>query len=416
MLCIFVLGYIFIIFEHPLQVNKSATSLLTGVLCWLVYILGANDVHLVNEELLAHLGEISSILFFLLGAMAIVEVVDAHDGFSLLTDKIKTTNKAYLLILLSVTTFFLSSLLDNLTTTIVMVSLVTKILSEKEDRLYFSGMVIIAANAGGVWSPLGDVTTTMLWIGGQISAGAIIKSLFLPGILCMAIPLAILVFKFRGQRIERSADDTEQSHQNPRRKLFLISGISALLFVPIFKMVTHLPPFMGMMFAIGIIWIIVSSVHSGERSAARKHFSASEALKKIDTPSILFFLGILLAVAALQSVHLLTDAAEWLTVHVPSIPLTTMVLGLLSSVIDNVPLVAASQGMYDLHSMPQDHSFWIFLAYATGTGGSALIIGSAAGIAAMGIEKIDFIWYLKKITFIAILGFLSGFLFLMCFL
>jgi Na+/H+ antiporter NhaD/arsenite permease-like protein len=405
---IFFLGYLAIVFEHSIHINKAASALITGVLCWTIYILSVTDATIVNAELLHHFGEIASILFFLLGAMVIVEVVDAHDGFSIITDRIKTTNKGKLLIILSFVAFFLSSLLDNLTTTIVMVSIAGKILSEKEDRWYFAGMIVIAANAGGAWSPLGDVTSTMLWIGGQISAPHIIKALFIPSIVCMAIPMTILWMKFRNENISLEHMSTVRSFSDSKRKIMFFSGLLALLFVPAFKSVTHLPPFMGMMLALGIIWAIVNYLQKSKKLYDGNHYSLSAALHRIDNSSILFFLGILLAISALESVGILKDVALWLAEKTGSIPIIGIIFGLLSSLIDNVPLVAATQGMYDLHVFPQDHLLWTMIVFCTGTGGSALIIGSAAGVAAMGMEDINFIWYVKKIGWLALVGFFAG--------
>lgn len=406
---IFVVGYLAIAFEHPLQLNKAAAALITGVLCWTVYIMSGVETEHAVEALLHHIGEISSILFFLLGAMTIVELIDSHDGFIIITDKIKTRSKAKLLWIICILTFFLSSLLDNLTTAIVMTSLVAKLLDDKNDRLWFVGMVIIAANAGGAFSPLGDVTTTMLWIGNQITAQNIILKLFLPGVFVCLVPLAIISPKFKNQTFtfnNNSAISIDRKEAN----LVLILGIVLLLFVPIFKMVTHLPPFMGILLALGILWVVVSFVHFHKPHEQKSKLTVTHALEKIDTPSILFFLGILLAVSALQSFGLLKQLANFLDNSLGNIYLIGTALGIISSIVDNVPLVAAAQGMYDLQTYPTDHHFWEFLALTTGTGGSAIIIGSAAGVAAMGIEKIDFMWYLKNISWLAIVGFIAGIL------
>lgn len=405
---VFVAGYLAIAFEHPLKLNKAASALITGVLCWTIYMLQSDSSHTVTEELLHHLGEIASILFFLLGAMTIVELIDSHNGFDIITQKIKTTNKSSLLLIIITLTFFLSALLDNLTTAIVMTSLCSKILSEKEDRLWFVGMIVIAANAGGAWSPLGDVTTTMLWIGGQITALNIIKQLILPSLFACIIPAAIVAYKFRGKKVSAIPESTCTVQEQKEGKLILFAGVGFLLFVPIFKTVTHLPPFMGMLLALGFMWVITTFIHKGKDHTIAEPFTVARALQKIDTPSILFFLGILLAVSALQSVGLLPQLATFLSDTFKNDYLIGIALGLLSALVDNVPLVAATQGMYDLNTYPTDHPFWEFLALTTGTGGSTVIIGSAAGVAVMGIQRIDFMWYLKNIGWLALMGFIAG--------
>ena len=405
---VFVIGYLAIALEHPLKLNKAASALITGVLCWTIYMLQSESSDIVGEELLHHLGDIASILFFLLGAMTIVELIDANDGFDIITQKISTTSKRRLLLIITILTFFLSSLLDNLTTAIVMTSLCSKILNEREDRLWFAGMIIIAANAGGAWSPLGDVTTTMLWIGGQITALNIMKQLILPSMVVCIIPALIVARRFRGQAFAMipAAETTFKGKRNGR--IILISGVGFLIFVPIFKTFTHLPPFMGMLLALGLMWVITTLLCKGKMQDDEDELGVANALRRIDTPSILFFLGILLAVSALQSVGILKDLANFLDSYLKNHYLIGIALGLLSAVVDNVPLVAASQGMYDLSTYPTDHPFWDFLSLTTGTGGSALIIGTAAGVAVMGIERIDFIWYLKKIGWLALLGFFGG--------
>jgi Na+/H+ antiporter NhaD/arsenite permease-like protein len=405
---VFIVGYLAIALEHSVNINKAATALITGVLCWTIFIIDSGSSHTVNEELLHHLGEIGSILFFLLGAMTIVELIDSHNGFSIITRQINTTSKSRLLLIVSFITFFLSAILDNLTTTIVMVSLCTKLLREKEDRLWFAGMIVIAANAGGAWSPLGDVTTTMLWIGGQITAMNIIKQLFLPSLIASVIPMLIVMYRFRGKKILAMEKATSSKTEKREGKIILVTGLGFLVFVPLFKTVTHLPPFMGMLLALGCMWIITTVIHKKKEERLMQRYSVAGALQKIDTPSILFFLGILLAVAALQSNGLLKEAATHLNAFFKNDYLIGTALGLLSALVDNVPLVAAAQGMYDLTTYPTDHPFWEFLALTTGTGGSAIIIGSAAGVAAMGIEAINFMWYLKKISWLALVGFFAA--------
>ncbi|MEO7394209.1 MAG: sodium:proton antiporter NhaD, partial [Chitinophagaceae bacterium] len=391
-----------------LKLNKAASALITGVLCWTIYIFQSESADIVSEELLHHLGEISSILFFLLGAMTIVELIDSHDGFDIITQKITTTSKSKLLLIIITLTFFLSALLDNLTTAIVMASLCAKILTEKEDKLWFCGMIVIAANAGGAWSPLGDVTTTMLWIGGQITALNIMKQLILPSIAVCVLPALIVAFRFRGKKITAIPPSTCTQEEKKDGRIILFAGISLLIFVPVFKTVTHLPPFMGMLLALGLIWVIATIIHNDKETEEAAKYNVANAMKKIDTPSVLFFLGILLAVSALQSFGLLKEMATMRNSTLKNDYMIGVALGLLSAIVDNVPLVAASQGMYDLTTYPTDHSFWVFLALTTGTGGSAIIIGSAAGVAVMGIEKINFIWYLKKIGWLALLGFAAG--------
>lgn len=407
---IFILGYIAIAFEHPLKLNKAASALITGVLCWTIYILQSESSNTVSEELLHHLGEIASILFFLLGAMTIVELIDSHNGFDIITEKIKTTSKQKLLLIITALTFFLSALLDNLTTAIVMTSLCSKILNEKEDRLWFAGMIVIAANAGGAWSPLGDVTTTMLWIGGQITALNIMKQLILPSIAVCVIPALIIAYRFKGKKFSAIPESVCTPKERKDGKIILFFGVGFLIFVPIFKTLTHLPPFMGMLLSLGLMWVITTIIHKSKEAEIAERFTVAKALQKVDTPSILFFLGILLAVSALQSFGLLKELATVLNTTLKNDYIIGTALGLLSAIVDNVPLVAASQGMYDLSTYPTDHSFWEFLALTTGTGGSAIIIGSAAGVAVMGIEQIDFMWYLKKISWLALIGFAAGIL------
>jgi Na+/H+ antiporter NhaD/arsenite permease-like protein len=407
-LFIFITGYIAIAFEQSLKVNKAASALITGVLCWTIYILHSNEVHAVSEELVHGFGEIASILFFLLGAMTIVELIDSHNGFEIITQKISTTSKSRLLFIIAIITFFLSSLLDNLTTAIVMTSLCAKLLSDKEDRLWFAGIIIIAANLGGAWSPLGDVTTTMLWIGGQITPPKIIYNLLLPCLLACVIPVLIVAKRFKEKTFVTLPVNQSTIREKREGKIILIAGLGFLLFVPLFKSLTHLPPFMGMLLALGLMWVITTIIHKNKDADYKEKFTVARALQKIDTPSILFFLGILLAVAALQSTGMLKTMATLLSTTFKNDYIIGTVLGLLSSVVDNVPLVAAAQGMYDLNTYPTDHPFWEFLALTTGSGGSAIIIGSAAGVAVMGIEQISFMWYLKKISWIALIAFAVG--------
>ncbi len=408
LILVFILGYIAIATEHSIKINKAASALLTGVLCWTIYIFFQEDKQEVVHHLNEHLGDISGILFFLLGAMTIVELIDAHDGFQIITDRINTNDKRILLWIISLVTFFLSAFLDNLTTTIVIVSLLRKIIKDKEDRLFFAGMTVIAANAGGAWSPIGDVTSTMLWIGHQVTTANLILQVFLPSLVCLLLPLIIISFFMKGTvEAPEDNDDKINSTAFERTAVFFI-GLSALLFVPVFKTITHLPPFMGILFGLGVMWVLTEIIHHEKDEMDKNNLSVLHALRKIDTPSILFFLGILISISALQSAGLLTTLAQWLTLKIGNESVIVMCIGLLSSVVDNVPLVAAAQGMYSLDVYPTDHSFWLFLSYAAGTGGSCLIIGSAAGVAAMGMENIQFFWYFKRIAGLAFLGFLAG--------
>jgi Na+/H+ antiporter NhaD/arsenite permease-like protein len=365
--------------------------------------------HFVGHELSHHLGSISEILFFLLGAMTIVELVDAHQGFRIITDRITTKNTVKLLWIVSIITFFLSSVLDNLTTSIVMVSLLRKLIKEAEQRKFFAGMVIIAANAGGAWTPIGDVTTTMLWIGGQISTGAIMSTVFLPSLVCLIVPLGVLSFSLKGEI--KGFEQTAQSSSDTGVKgslLMLILGVGCLLFVPVFKTVTHHPPYLGILLGLGLLWLVSELLHADKDEEERKPYTAVHALSKVDTSSVLFFLGILLAISALQTANILSAAAAWLDQSVGDLRVIVYLIGMLSAIIDNVPLVAASQGMYEMTTYPMDHWMWQFMAYCAGVGGSGLIIGSAAGVAVMGMEKIEFGWYLRKISLWAILGYTAG--------
>jgi len=437
---VFILGYLAIALEHPLHIDKAASALVLGVVCWAIFVLGVDAIPsflqheyavfqdgntmlaadefkpmFLEHRLLHHLSEIASILFFLMGAMAIVETVDAHEGFRVITDKIKTTNKVKLLWILTVLTFFFSAVLDNLTTTIVMVSLLRKLIEDKKTRWFFVGFLVIAANAGGAWSPIGDVTTTMLWIKKQLpSTPYIIQHLILPSITTVLVPLIFLSFRMKGN-VTRPAARGEHEEGNPaskkERMTIFILGLAGLLFVPVFKTVTHLPPFMGMMLSLGVIWAVTEIMHKRKSMAAKKQLTVLWVLRKIDTGSVLFFLGILLGVAAMQEAGLLRQAAGWLDSTIGNIYAINLAIGLLSAIVDNVPLVAAAQGMYPIAAegvFAANGDFWLFLAYCAGTGGSALIIGSAAGVAAMGLERIDFIWYMKNLSLLAILGYLAG--------
>jgi Na+/H+ antiporter NhaD/arsenite permease-like protein len=437
---IFIIGYVCIAFEHTLNVNKTASALLTGVLCWTVIILSepgqkllssdvyslakatieadmgstaftqlsVNDLYhkYVLHQLSHHIANISEILFFLLGAMTIVELVDGHHGFRFITDRIRTRNPKTLLWVICWIAFFLSAVLDNLTTSIVMVSLIRKLIPDNKMRLFFAGMIVIAANAGGAWSPIGDVTTTMLWINGQVSAINIIRVLLLPSIVCLLVPLLFLNFSLKSAELP---DPYEEDVATPASgKVMLFMGMASLISVPVFKMYTHLPPYVGVLLGLGVLWVLSEIINPGVDDAERKKFTAAGALSRVDVPSILFFLGILLAVGALESVLILEDLSHSLSLAISDQRIIITLIGMFSAIVDNVPLVAASMGMYSLDQYPQDHLIWEYLAYCAGTGGSLLIIGSAAGVAVMGMEKIDFIWYVKKMTLLALLGYAAG--------
>ncbi len=409
LLIVFIVGYVFIALESFVKINKTATSLLTGVICWSVYILSQSNHQLVSHQLVTHLGDISGILFFLIGAMTIVELIDAHNGFELITRRIQTTNKLKLLWIIAFLAFFLSAVLDNLTTTIVLVTMLRKLISERKERLIFASIVVIAANSGGAWSPIGDVTTTMLWIGNQITATNIIFRLFLPSLVSLLIPLLIISYKMNGNITNRITESTFVKHTNEtEQKIIFFVGLGVLLFVPVFKTVTHLPPFMGILFGLGLLWLVTEILHSKKDEQAKQSYSVMNALEKMDMPSVLFFLGILLAISVLQTSGHLSVLASFLDNNFHNINLIGISIGLLSAVVDNVPMVAAAIGMYPLTQFPTDHSFWELLAYCTGTGGSILIIGSAAGVAAMGLERIEFFWYVKNISWLALIGYFAG--------
>ena len=416
LILIFLIGYLFIALEHPFKIDKAASALITGILCWTIFVLlydgGSSFVY---KELQHHLVHISEILFFLLGAMTIVELIDAHQGFDIITNKINTTSRIKLLWILSFLGFFGSAVLDNLTTAIVMAALLPKLIKGKNDIWFFGGMMILACNAGGAWSPIGDVTTIMLWIGGQVTALSIIKSIFIPSVVCMLAPLIYLSFKMKGDITPPKLETYSEHKINPttsfERKFVFFGGVLGLLFVPIFKTITHLPPYMGMLLSLGVLWLATELLHRRKNIEEKSSLSVVGVLRKVDTPTIFFFLGILLAVSSLQSSGILDALADYLNNKIGNIYIINVVIGLLSSIVDNVPLVAGAMGMYPIDqagAFAQDGVFWQFLAYCAGTGGSVLIIGSAAGVAVMGILKIDFIWYLKKISFLALLGYVYG--------
>ena len=412
LLVIFVLCYAAIALEHPLKVNKSASALLGAGLLWTVYALNAGNPDAVAQELGASLLGTAQIVFFLIGAMTIVEVVDAHNGFAVITDRIRTTRLSSLMWLVGFVTFFLSAILDNLTTAIVMVSLMKKLLDKREDRLFFAGIIVIAANAGGAWTPIGDVTTTMLWIGGQITTLAIMKAVFIPSMANLLVPLAAMAYVVRGQSVvapQRGASEGEGPQTTAfERNLMFFLGLGVLVAVPVFKTWTHLPPYLGILLGLGLLWLVGDLVHREKADEDKEHLTLVRALSRIDMGSITFFIGILLAVATLEHTHVLSNIAQWLDETVGRLDIIVMLIGLVSAVVDNVPLVAASMGMYSLSQYPPDSFLWEFMAYCAGTGGSILIIGSAAGVAAMGLERIDFLWYMRKISLFALLGYLAG--------
>ncbi len=472
MVVIFILGYTAIALEHPIKVEKAASALLTGSILWALYALfseqilslnlspsweeirtmadgfvhnikpnmsdiefatspyretveiASEPVLFVKHELGHHLIEIAEILFFLFGAMTIVETVDQNQGFKVITDKIKTTSKVKLLWILGFLTFFMSAALDNLTTTIVMVALLRKLISDKGTRWFFASIIVIAANAGGAWSPIGDVTTIMLWIGGQITTVAIISRVIIPSLVSMVIPLIVLSLILKGNVTRPVVDESDNIFTSKRERIFiLILGLACLINVPIFKSITHLPPYVGMLFGLSILWLVTEIMHRNKTAEAKKKLFIFHILKKVDTPTIFFFLGILIAVASLQSAGQLAALSRWLDKNLGSIYTIDLAIGALSAIVDNVPLVAGAMGMYPIASpemlelsanpeylgfFVQDGLFWEFLAYCAGTGGSMLIIGSAAGVAAMGLERIDFIWYMKKISWLAVIGYLAG--------
>jgi Na+/H+ antiporter NhaD/arsenite permease-like protein len=408
---VFVIAYAAIALEHPIKINKSASALIGAGVMWTIYAMSTPDAHVVTHQLSESLMGTAQIVFFLMGAMTIVEVVDAHNGFEVITKRIRTQKLSTLMWLVGFVTFFLSALLDNLTTTIVMISLMRKLLSNHADRLFFAGIIVIAANAGGAWSPIGDVTTTMLWIGGQITSMNIIVSVFLPAVISLLVPLSITAVMLRGQPVVApeviDMDHGLKTTEFERNTMFFL-GLGVLVAVPAFKTITHLPPFLGILFGLGILWMVGDLIHRNKEEEYKNHLTLAHALSKIDMSSIVFFTGILLAVATLEHTHILTSLAQWLDQTVGRLDVIVLLIGIFSAIVDNVPLVAASMGMYDLKTYPTDHFLWEFLAYCAGTGGSILIIGSAAGVAAMGLEKIHFFWYVKKISGLALIGYLAG--------
>lgn len=452
LIIIFVIGYLAIALEHPIRIDKTASALLLGMIMWVVYTLGAEEIipklnaeefhhfieknglansdlftqtlnYITNVQIIESLGEITQTLLFLIGAMTIVELIDVHNGFRVITDNITSRNKKRLLWIISITTFFLSAVLDNLTTTIVMVMLLRKLIEDQHDRWLYAGMIVIAANTGGAWSPIGDITTIMLWVKGNVTATALIEKVLLPSVVAMAIPGWIISRQLKGDLGEMPTPPYEstisQQFSYRDQVIIFILGIAGLIFVPIFKSIFHLPPFIGMLLVLGVLWVFIECFYNARirvMDRAKQH-RIPRVISRIDMPSILFFLGILMAVDVLQFTGILSALSTWLDNTVHNIYIINVLLGLLSSIVDNVPLVAASIGMYPLEAAGAtgyaanfviDGPFWEFLSYCAGVGGSVLIIGSAAGVIAMGLEKINFGWYIKKISIPALLGYLCG--------
>lgn len=406
----FIIGYLAIIFEFYVKINKTAIGIALAGLCWLIYFLSdpsLEAIHKSTQELSHHLSDISQIIFFLLGAMTLVELIDSHKGFNTIISWIHTRSKRKLLIVIALLSFCLSAVLDNLTTTILMISILRKLVPYRKDRLLLNIMVVIAANAGGAWTPIGDVTTTMLWINNRVSTLAVMGDIFLPSLVSMIIPLAIFFFSVKG-RYPESEVDISTEEREPGAALVFWLGIGSLMLVPVIKWLTGMPPFMGMLIALSLLWVVTDVIHY--KYEDRQHLRIPFILTKIDVSSVLFFLGILLAIDALESIGLLQQLAVWLDTTIKSPTMIASAIGIISAIIDNVPLVAASMGMYDLQTYPLDAPFWLLVAYTAGTGGSMLSIGSAAGVALMGIEKIDFITYCKKATIPAFIGYVGGIL------
>ncbi|MBQ9312808.1 MAG: sodium:proton antiporter NhaD [Bacteroidales bacterium] len=413
MVVVFVIGYFFIAMEHTFKINKTATALLLAVAMWTLYVaIGGFHAGEHHEVLIEALGDTAEILFFLLGAMTIVETIDQHGGFSIITDRITTKSKRKLLWVIAILTFFMSAVLDNLTTSIVMCALLRKLISDKKDRWFFAGVVILAANAGGAWSPIGDVTTIMLWIKGNITAGGVIKETLLASMVCLVVPVFGISMMLKGEIEKVSEVQTGNSVSTVSKlqsKIVLFIGVGFLVFTPVFKTITHLPPYMGILLGLGVLWVVTEIMHKRQPEVYQR-MNIGNVITRVDTPSVLFFLGILMAVACLSDAGHLKLLAQGLDT-LGNFYVTDIIIGALSSIVDNVPLVAAAMGMYDIAEVghfAQDGAFWEFLAYCAGTGGSLLIIGSAAGVAVMGMEKIDFGWYLKHISLWALLGYLAG--------
>jgi len=409
-IAVFSIAYAAIAFEHGLKIDKSASALLAAGVLWTIYAFISGDSAEINAQLVHSIAAVAQVVFFLMGAMTIVEVIDLHGGFEIVTARIRTASLTGLMWLICGVTFFLSAILDNLATTVAMVSLMRKLLAKESDRLLFASMIVIAANAGGAWSPIGDITTTMLWIGGQITTTAVVSSVFAPSVISLLVPLLLLSRQTRGRSFACAgvAPAENGGASAFERNAVFVLGVAILLLVPVFKTVTHLPPFLGILFGLGVLWACADALHRSKNPDARAHWALTGALKRIDMSSLVFFTGILLAVAVLEHAHILARLAAWLDQTVGRLDLIVVLLGLASAIVDNVPLVAAAMGMYSLERFAPDDFLWTFMAYCAGTGGSILIIGSAAGVAAMGLEKIRFFWYVKRISGPALLGYLAG--------
>jgi len=412
LIIVFILAYAAIALEEQIKINKAAAGLIGAGLLWIIYAMSVGNPELVDEELSHSLVETAQIAFFLMGAMTVVEVVDSHDGFEVITSRIKAKSLGAFIWMVGFVTFFLSALLDNLTTTIVMVSLARKLLKDRNDFLLLAGTIVISANAGGAWSPMGDVTTTMLWIGGQVTTIPIITGVIIPSFINMVVPLSLISYSLRGRSFEAPVtEDGPQLKYTTKfeRNLMFFLGLAVLISVPIFKSVTHLPPFLGILFGLGLLWAVGDLVVRPRKEGdARNHVTIANALTRIDMPAVVFFVGILLAVATLQHAGILATLATWLDTTFGRLDIIVIIIGLVSAIVDNVPMVAAAMGMYSMEAHPTDSFLWEFLAYCAGTGGSILIIGSAAGVAAMGIAKIDFFWYVRKFSFLALIGYFAG--------
>lgn len=449
LICLFFIGYLAIALEHPLRVDKTATALLLGMLLWVIYALNAEFFistyhgeefarylmenprvqsasphmqalsYIIDVQIVEAMGDITQTLFFLIGAMTIVELVDVHGGFSIITDHIRTNSKTKLMWILCLTAFFFSAVLDNMTTTIVMIMLLRKLIDDRQERWLYAGLIVIAANCGGAWSPIGDVTTIMLWVKGNVTAPAIIARVTLPSLIAILVPALWISRQLKGRLAPvQCAGPDPNSWMTHRDKLTIfLLGVTGLILVPVFKSITHLPPFIGMLFVLGILWLYTEIFYNRRHIKDFKQHRLTTVIKRIDMPSILFFMGILMAVQVLDFSGVLNATAQWLDAKVHNIYLINIFLGMMSSVFDNVPLVAGVMGMYPIAdagavgyaaNFIQDGVFWEFLSYCAGVGGSLLIIGSAAGVIAMGLEKISFGWYCKHFTLPALLGYLAG--------
>lgn len=404
LLICFVIGYFLITLEHVTQINKATMAILTGVISWIIFFLTDIPHEESIQVLNFHLAKIAQIIFFLFGALTVVEIVNLHDGFNIIKNWVEIRSKRKLLWVMGFMSFFLSCVIDNLTTTIVMVAMLKKMIHSRRDRLIVGGAVVIAANAGGAWTPIGDVTTSMLWIGGQVSAVEVIRQLFLSSLVCLVTSVFVLSFQLKGTFAEEK-ERLEKMHVDLTGKFVFWMGLLCLLSVPFFKFFTGLPPYMGVLFGLGCLWLMTDLIHFFDN---KEHLKVPYALTRIDASSMFFFLGVLLCISALEASKVLHVFSEWLDRTIANPELIAVAIGLFSAVVDNIPLVAAAMGMYPLTTFPTDSSFWMLIAYCAGTGGSILIIGSAAGIVFMGLEKVDFFWFIKKISFAALLGYFLG--------